>query len=216
MTHRSGPGTIDRLPELHDPERKRLNVRRALWLAACVSVLSAGLLSIRQATAPLHGRRVAALHRLRQPAGFRLGPVFLANRLRTTLHPVRAFVARPLRARVILLARLIQAEAGDQSYATQVAVGAVVLHRLRSPHFPHRLAAVITQPRQFSVVAAGTFATAHPTRRALNAARAAWAGADPTPGALYFYSLTLPHVPWMNTLIGCRTLDALRFCVGPR
>lgn len=191
-------------------------MRRALWLATRVSVLSAGLLSLRPPTAPLRERREAAHYRLRPHARFRLRPVFVARRLPTTRRSVRASVARPLRARVDLLARLIQAEAGDQTYPTQVAVGAVVLNRLRSSRFPHRLAAVITQPRQFSVVVAGTFATARPSPRALNAARAALAGADPTPGALYFYNPALPHVPWMNTLIGCRTIGALRFCVGPR
>jgi spore germination cell wall hydrolase CwlJ-like protein len=190
-------------------------MRRAFWLATCVSVLSAGLLSIRPAAAPMRERREASHSRLRLHGGFRLRPLLLIFRL-PTRRPARVSVTRPLRARVDLLARLIQAEAGDQSYATQVAVGAVVLHRLRSPRFPHHLAAVITESRQFSVVAAGTFTHAHPTRRALNAARAALAGTDPTPGALYFYSPTLPHVPWMNTLGGCRTIGALRFCAGPR
>lgn len=191
-------------------------MRRALWLAACVSIFSAGLLSVHRETVSNRGRRVDSIHRTLRNAGHSLRPALLATRFRARRQSVRIPAVRPLRSRVHLLARLIQAEAGDQAYPTQVAVGEVVLNRLRSPQFPHRLWAVINQPHQFSVVAAGTFAAARPAPRAIRAARAVFMGANPAPGTLYFYNPALPHVPWMNILVGCRNVGALRFCAGPR
>lgn len=190
-------------------------MRRVLWLAASVSVLSAVLVSVHRNTEISYHHHVAAIHRSWGHTKQRLQPVFLAARFRARHQLTRVRHTGARQSRIHLLARLIQAEAGHTAYPTQVAVGAVVLNRLRSPHFPHRLAAVITQPQQFSVVAAGTFATSHPSLRALNAARAAFSGKDPTPGALYFYNPNMPHVSWMDTLVGCRTVGALRFCVGP-
>lgn len=86
-----------------------------------------------------------------------------------------------------LLARLIRAEAEGEPYVGKVAVGAVVLNRLRSPLFPKKLADVIYEPDQFEPVANGTIwlpATAEARRAALDAIN----GWDPTGGALYFYN----------------------------
>lgn len=86
-----------------------------------------------------------------------------------------------------LLARLIRAEAEGEPYVGKVAVGAVVLNRLRSPLFPKTLADVIFEPDQFEPVANGTIwrpATADARRAALDAIN----GWDPTGGALYFYN----------------------------
>ena len=58
-----------------------------------------------------------------------------------------------------LLAALIQCEAGGESYEGKLAVGSVVINRLRSSHFPNSIAGVIYQSGQFSPVASGRFAT---------------------------------------------------------
>jgi N-acetylmuramoyl-L-alanine amidase len=85
-----------------------------------------------------------------------------------------------------LLARLITAEAGTEPYDGQVAVGAVVVNRLKCDHFPKTIREVIYQDEQFSSLSklAGT----RPTRAALQAAREAIAGTDPSLSALYFYN----------------------------
>ena len=44
-----------------------------------------------------------------------------------------------------LLSRLITAEAGGESYNAQVAVGAVVMNRVKSSRFPNSISAVINQ-----------------------------------------------------------------------
>ena len=51
---------------------------------------------------------------------------------------------------VALLARLISAEARGEPYNGQVAVGAVVLNRIRHPSFPNTLSGVIYQSGAFS------------------------------------------------------------------
>jgi N-acetylmuramoyl-L-alanine amidase len=109
------------------------------------------------------------------------------------------------------LARLIQAEAGNQPFLVQLCVGDIVLNRLHASQFPHHLAAVIQQPGQFSSVSNGTFARAVPTTKALRAARNAMEGWNPVRGDLYYYNPSLPHNAWMNTLPGCQRIGAMAF-----
>lgn len=100
---------------------------------------------------------------------------------------------------IFMIARLVQAEAGDQPFLGQVAVAAVVLNRLRSSAFPKTVPAIIFAPGQFETVAAGTYWNS-PSPVAMLAARAAAAGWDPADGAVYFYNPALPHAAWMNRL----------------
>lgn len=58
-----------------------------------------------------------------------------------------------------LLAALIQAEAGTQSYEGQLAVGAVVMNRVRSGGYPNTVSGVITQPGQFPPATNGIVAS---------------------------------------------------------
>jgi spore germination cell wall hydrolase CwlJ-like protein len=65
-----------------------------------------------------------------------------------------------------LLANIIYCEAGGEPYAGQVAVGAVVINRVRSSEFPSTVSGVIYQNRQFSPVASGRYALALGENRA--------------------------------------------------
>ncbi len=56
---------------------------------------------------------------------------------------------------VVLLGALIQCEAGNQSYEGKVAVGAVVMNRLRSAAYPNTLYGVIYASHQFSPAGCG-------------------------------------------------------------
>ncbi len=58
---------------------------------------------------------------------------------------------------VNLLARIISAEARGEPYIGQVAVGAVVLNRIKHPSFPNSMAGVIYQPGAFTAVTDGQF-----------------------------------------------------------
>lgn len=59
---------------------------------------------------------------------------------------------------IALLAALIQCEADGESYEGKLAVGSVVMNRVRSSYFPNTVAGVIYQSGQFSPVASGRFA----------------------------------------------------------
>lgn len=95
-----------------------------------------------------------------------------------------------------LLARLVQAEAGGEPYEGQVAVAAVVLNRIASPLFPNTLSDVIFQPLAFESVANGLINRA-PSATALQAARDALNGYDPTQGALFFWNPSKPVSSWI-------------------
>lgn len=95
-----------------------------------------------------------------------------------------------------LLARLIMAEAGAEPYEGQVAVGAVVMNRVKSREFPNRIREVIYQRGQFSSLP--KLPRTVPSQSAIKAAREALAGKDPSKGALYFYN------PSLSSLEGLR------------
>lgn len=89
-----------------------------------------------------------------------------------------------------LLANLIYCEAGNQPYAGQVAVGAVVMNRVMSSVFPDTVVGVIYQSHQFSPVASGRLALAlaedHATPACYKAADEAMAGASTVGDCLFF------------------------------
>lgn len=88
---------------------------------------------------------------------------------------------------VYLLARCIYGEARGEPYKGQVAVGAVILNRVRSSSFPNSIAGVIYQQGAFSVVADGQI-NLTPNDTAIKAAKDAMNGWDPTGGCLYYYN----------------------------
>lgn len=86
-----------------------------------------------------------------------------------------------------LLAALIYCEAGGEPYEGQVAVGAVVMNRVRSGSFPNSIRDVIYQSGQFSPASSGALSRAMANGNyCYSAAEEALAGADNTGGALYF------------------------------
>jgi hypothetical protein len=89
-------------------------------------------------------------------------------------------------ADLYLLAKLIRAEAEGEPYRGQVAVGAVVMNRVKSKQFPNTIYDVIYQPRQFSCLP--KLDTIEPNAESLQAARDVLAGKDPSRGALYYYN----------------------------
>ncbi len=88
---------------------------------------------------------------------------------------------------VMLLARLISAEARGEPYRGQVAVGAVVMNRVKSREFPNSIYEVIYQQNQFTPVRDGSI-NASPVPSSVEAAKEALSWVDPTNNALYFYN----------------------------
>lgn len=89
-----------------------------------------------------------------------------------------------------LLAALIFCEAGGEPYEGQVAVGAVVMNRVRSGIFPNSITEVIYQSGQFGPAITGkldaVLADGRTTASCYQAAADALAGANPIGEALYF------------------------------
>ncbi len=99
---------------------------------------------------------------------------------------------------VKLLARLIYAEARGESYTGQVAVGAVVLNRVKSSSFPNTISGVIYQPYAFTCVNDGQI-NLSPNNTAYSAARDAMNGWDPSYGSLYYYNPQVATSSWIYT-----------------
>lgn len=97
---------------------------------------------------------------------------------------------------VALLARLIYGEARGESYQGQVAVGAVVLNRVKSSSFPNTISGVIYQKYAFTAVSDGQI-NLTPNDTAKKAAIAAMNGWDPSYGALYYYNPVTATSQWI-------------------
>ena len=98
--------------------------------------------------------------------------------------------AATLQAEKELLASLIFCEAGNQPYEGQIAVGAVVLNRVKSSVYPNSVSEVIYQSGQFSPAMSGWLervrANAGYSESALQAAEDALDGSNPVGDCLYF------------------------------
>lgn len=97
-----------------------------------------------------------------------------------------------------LLARVINAEAYNQPFDGQVAVGAVIINRVLNEQFPDTIYDVIHQPGQFGVIANGQV-NRTVSERAYAAAMEALLGVDPTGGAFYFFN---PNKTTSSFLLG--------------
>lgn len=95
-----------------------------------------------------------------------------------------------------LLAAIIQCEAGGESYECQLAVGAVVVNRVKSGSFPYSVYEVVYQRGQFTPASSGKLArvlASGPSSTAMQAANAALFGQDNTGGAHYFKTTSSGH-----------------------
>lgn len=110
-----------------------------------------------------------------------------------------------------LLAMAINGEARGESYEGQVAVGAVILNRVKSSSFPNTIAGVIYQKGAFTAVTDGQInAAIQPS--CMNAAQDALNGWDPTGGALYYYNPRTATSSWIRSRPIIRTIGNHVFC----
>lgn len=112
---------------------------------------------------------------------------------------------------VNLLARLIYGEARGEPYTGQVAVGAVVLNRVRSSKFPNTIAGVIYQSGAFDVVADGQI-NMTPDSTAKKAAQDALNGWDPSYGSIYYFNPDTATNAWIWSRPHTITIGKHRFC----
>ena len=91
---------------------------------------------------------------------------------------------------VRMMAAMIQCESGNQEFEGQLAVGAVIMNRVKAPNYPNTIQEVIMQPNQFGPSDSQLFAdllandTIKDTCR--EAAKQAFSGVDNVGGALHF------------------------------
>ena len=111
-----------------------------------------------------------------------------------------------------LLARAIYAEARGEPYTGQVAVGAVILNRVRSAQFPNTIAGVIYQNGAFTCVSDGQI-NLTPDETAIRAARDAMNGWDPTGGCLYYYNPRTAVAAWIFSRTVVTVIGNHRFAV---
>ncbi len=95
-----------------------------------------------------------------------------------------------VRANQELMASIIFCEAGNQSYEGQVAVGAVIMNRVKSGSYPNSIEEVIYQSGQFGPAATGWLNRVRSSKgysqTALQAAVDALNGSNPIGNCLYF------------------------------
>ena len=110
-----------------------------------------------------------------------------------------------------LLARLIHGEARGESYTGKVAVGAVVLNRVKSSKFPNTIAGVIYQSGAFDAVKDGQI-NLSPDSTSIKAAQDALNGWDPSYGALYYFNPNTATNAWIWSRPVTVVIGNHRFC----
>ena len=112
---------------------------------------------------------------------------------------------------VNLLAHLIYGEARGESYIGQVAVGAVIMNRVKSSSFPNTIAGVIYQKGAFDAVSDGQI-NMNPDSTAKKAAQDAINGWDPSYGAIYYFNPATATNKWIWSRPVTVTIGKHRFC----
>ena len=112
-----------------------------------------------------------------------------------------------------LMARAINGEARGEPYEGQVAVGAVILNRVKSSKFPNTIAGVIYQSGAFTAVADGQInqpiAEGSTVYKAAQDAKNGW---DPTGGCIYYFNPSTATNKWIWSRPLVKTIGKHRFC----
>ena len=112
-----------------------------------------------------------------------------------------------------LLARAINGEARGEPYEGQVAIGAVILNRVKDSRFPNTIAGVIYQSGAFTAVSDGQINQAmEDETTVMKAARDAMNGWDPTGGAVYYFNPATATNKWIWSRPLIKTIGKHRFC----
>lgn len=112
-----------------------------------------------------------------------------------------------------LMARAINGEARGEPYEGQVAVGAVILNRVKSSKFPNTIAGVIYQKGAFTAVSDGQIN--EPIKEGstvYKAAQDAKNGWDPTGGCIYYFNPQTATNKWIWSREYVKTIGKHRFC----
>ncbi len=112
-----------------------------------------------------------------------------------------------------LMARAINGEARGEPYEGQVAVGAVILNRVKSSSFPNTIAGVIYEPGAFTAVSDGQInVPIAEDSTVYKAAQDALNGWDPTGGAIYYFNPDTATNKWIWSRPLIKQIGKHRFC----
>ena len=159
----------------------------------------------------------ASLYKIAQRYGITVEALRQANNLKSTEIYVGQTLRIPVQtsgsnsssrpslssAEIDLLARLVTAEAGGESFEGQVAVAATVLRRVQDPRYPNSVKEVIYQVSegryyQYSPVLDGRI-NLPASAQAYKAVESALAGWDPSNGAIGFYNPAKTTNAWVRS-----------------
>ena len=112
-----------------------------------------------------------------------------------------------------LMARAINGEARGEPYEGQVAVGAVILNRVKDSRFPNSISGVIYQSGAFTAVSDGQInASIDEDSTVYKAAQDAMNGWDPTGGCVYYFNPDTATNSWIWSRPHVITIGKHRFC----
>lgn len=112
-----------------------------------------------------------------------------------------------------LMAMAIQGEAEGEPYEGQVAVGAVILNRVKDSRFPNTIAEVVYQEGAFTAVSNGRIYTKIGENSTVyKAAQDAKNGWDPTGGCVYYFNPDVATNKWIWSRQYVKTIGKHRFC----
>ena len=112
-----------------------------------------------------------------------------------------------------IMARAINGEARGEPYEGQVAVGAVILNRVKDSRFPNSISGVIYQSGAFTAVADGQInSPIDEGATVYKAAQDAMNGWDPTGGCVYYFNPDTATNSWIWSRPHVKTIGKHRFC----
>ena len=112
-----------------------------------------------------------------------------------------------------LMARAINGEARGEPYEGQVAVGAVILNRVKDSRFPNSISGVIYEPGAFTAVSDGQInAALSEGSTVYKAAQDALNGWDPTGGCVYYFNPATATNKWIWSRPLVKTIGKHHFC----
>lgn len=112
-----------------------------------------------------------------------------------------------------LLARAINGEARGEPYEGQVAVGAVILNRVKDSRFPNTIAGVVYEKGAFTAVGDGQInVPIDEDSTVVKAATDALNGWDPTGGAVYYFNPQTATNKWIWSRPFIKQIGKHRFC----
>lgn len=111
----------------------------------------------------------------------------------------------------MLLAKIIQVEVGYESYEAQLAVGSVIMNRVKDKRFPNTIRDVIYSRGQFPPAHNGLLDKSKPSESVLKAAKAVLKGENNVPGAVYFYNPKVTKGQFWSNLTLVKKIGSHRY-----